>query len=263
MQHLKDTLTIALMQYQLSWENPEANRSFFEEKINAVSTQADLIILPEMFTTGFTMNASENAEAMDGPTVQWLLKIAKDTSTAITGSIIVKEHGNFFNRLLFVHPSGKIDCYDKRHLFTLAEEEKTYTAGTKKLIVPYLGWRICPLVCYDLRFPVWSRNIENYDLLLYVANWPQMRVAAWDALLKARAIENMCYCAGVNRVGTDGKNFPYTGHSATYDLFGNQISKDLDEKEGTVLVALYKSHLTENREKFNFLNDIDSFEMRT
>ncbi|HZH69398.1 MAG TPA: amidohydrolase [Flavobacteriaceae bacterium] len=263
MQHLKDTLTIALMQYPLSWENPQANRTFFEEKIKAVSTQTDLMILPEMFTTGFTMNASENAEMMDGSTVQWLRRMAKDSSAAITGSIIVKEHGNFFNRLLFVHPSGKIDHYDKRHLFTLAEEEKTYTAGTHKLIVEYLGWRICPLICYDLRFPVWSRNVENYDLLLYVANWPQMRVTAWDALLKARAIENMCYCVGVNRVGTDGKDFPYSGHSAIYDVFGSQISEDLDEKEGTVLVALQKSHLTENREKFKFLNDSDSFEIRT
>ncbi|MCF8322598.1 MAG: nitrilase family protein, partial [Flavobacterium sp.] len=186
-------MKVALIQSSLVWENPIANRNYFEEKINAIAEKVDLIVLPEMFSTSFTMNPNSVAVTMKGETVQWLQSLAKNINAAITGSVIITENNNFFNRLLFVFPSGKIQFYDKRHLFSLAGEDIIYTAGKEKLIVDYLGWRICPLICYDLRFPVFSRNVEEYDLLIYVANWPKPRINAWDILLKARAVENMCY----------------------------------------------------------------------
>ena len=184
-------LTIALIQADLVWENLEENRLRFTEKINSISDAVDLIILPEMFTSGFTMNAETVAETMDGITVAWLQRLAKDKNAAITGSIVIKEDDVFYNRLLFIQPNGHVESYDKRHTFTLAGEHKVYKAGKEKVIIEYLGWHICPLICYDLRFPVWARNVEGYDLLLYVANWPKTRISAWDALLRARAIENM------------------------------------------------------------------------
>ena len=195
---MQDRLVIALVQTDLIWENPKQNRENILEKIESITQKVDIIVLPEMFTTGFTMNAKSVAESMDGKTISWLQKTALKTNAAIVGSLIISEENKFFNRLVFVEPSGTVHHYDKRHTFTLAGEEKVYASGTKKIIVDYKGWKICPLVCYDLRFPVWARNVENYDLLLYVANWPKIRVAAWDALLKARAIENMAYCIGFN-----------------------------------------------------------------
>ena len=191
---MHDQLKIALIQSDLVWENPKKNRKHFKEKIESISKPVDMIVLPEMFSTGFTMNAKDVAETMDGKTVAWMKKKALKTNAAIIGSLVISEDGKFYNRLLFVEPSGDIHIYDKRHTFTLAGEEKIYASGTKKLIVDYKGWKICPLVCYDLRFPVWARNTENYDVLLYVANWPKPRILAWDTLLKARAIENMSYC---------------------------------------------------------------------
>ncbi len=258
---MNERLDVALIQAPLVWENAEENRRYFTEKINTISETMDLIILPEMFTTGFTMNAKPLAETMQGETISWMQDLAKEIQTAITGSIIMEENGNYYNRLLFMHPSGKIETYDKKHLFTLASENEVYTAGTKKLIVELKGWKICPLVCYDLRFPVWSRNKENYDFLIYVANWPAARTAAWDILLQARAIENMAYCAGVNRVGTDGKGFEYVGHTAMYDALGEKISRDLMEQEGIARVTLHKTHLEESRNKLKFLEDMDAFEM--
>ena len=174
-------MKVALIQSLLVWENPQANRNNFEEKINAISEIVDLIVLPEMFTTGFTMNPIKVAETMQGKTILWLQSLAKAKNSAITGSLIIKENNNFYNRLVFVFPSGEMEFYDKRHLFTLAGEDKVYTSGKEKLIVEYLGWKICPLVCYDLRFPVFARNVEEYDALLYVANWPKPRINAWDA----------------------------------------------------------------------------------
>ncbi len=202
-------MKIALIQSSLFWENPNANRNHFEEKINAIDEEVDLIVLPEMFSTGFTMNPSAVSETMQGETVLWLQSLAEAKNSAITGSLVIQENNNFYNRLLFVFPSGEIQFYDKRHLFTLAGEDKIYTSGKDKLIVEYKGWKICPLVCYDLRFPVFARNVEEYDVLIYVANWPESRITAWDALLKARAIENMSYTIGVNRVGKDNNNFEH------------------------------------------------------
>ncbi len=258
---MSEQLEVALIQADLVWEDPKANRNYFTEKIHTISEALDLIILPEMFTTGFTMNAKPLAETMQGETISWMLDLAKEKQSAITGSIIIEEEGIYYNRLLFVHPSGKIETYDKKHLFTLATENEVYTAGTKKLIVEVKGWKICPLVCYDLRFPVWARNKENYDFLIYVANWPAMRIAAWDTLLQARAIENMSYCAGINRVGRDGKGFDYVGHTAMYDALGEKVSRDLMSNEGITRVTLHKTHLEETRNKLKFLEDMDAFEI--
>src|SRR5690606_26947134 len=191
---MQDQLKVAIIQSDLVWENPEQNRKNFSEKIEMINGSVDLIVLPEMFTTGFTMNASLVAETMEGNTVAWMQKTASETHAAIVGSVIISEANKFYNRLLFVEPSGAITHYDKRHTFTLAGEDKVYASGTQKIIIDYKGWKICPLICYDLRFPVWARNTENYDALIYVGNWPKPRILAWDTLLKARAIENMSYC---------------------------------------------------------------------
>ena len=259
---MSNSLTIAIIQTDLIWENPEENRLNFTEKIEAISEQVDIIILPEMFTSGFTMNATSVAEPMDGPTAVWLKELSKEKQAAIIGSLVISENGKFYNRLVCVEPSGSITTYDKRHTFTLAGEHKVYTAGTEKIVFDYKGWKICPLVCYDLRFPVWARNVEDYDLLLYVANWPKIRVSAWDALLKARAIENMSYCVGVNRVGSDGNNYEYTGHSGAYDVLGNRLDTIPEGNEAIEIVTLEKEHILKYREKLGFLEDRDSFNLK-
>ena len=254
-------MKIALLQSSLIWENPKANRNHFEEKINALAEKVDLIVLPEMFSTGFTMNPEAVFETMEGETIQWMQSLAKAKNSAITGSLVIKENENFHNRLLFVFPSGEMQIYDKRHLFTLAGEDKVYTSGNQKLIVEYLGWKICPLICYDLRFPVFARNVENYDVLIYVANWPKSRIQAWDILLKARSVENLCYTVGVNRVGLDNNNLEYDGHSQMVDFLGNYALKP-QENEGVFIVELNKQKLVETRKKLGFLNDRDSFELK-
>jgi omega-amidase len=255
-------MKIALIQSSLFWENPISNRNFFEEKINAITEKVDLIVLPEMFTTGFTMNPESIFETIQGETIQWLQSLAKAKNYTITGSLVIKENGNFYNRFVFVFPSGEIQFYDKRHLFTLAGEDKVYTSGKEKLIVDYLGWKICPLICYDLRFPVFARNIGNYDVLIYVANWPKTRINAWDILLKARAVENMCYTIGVNRIGVDDNNLEYVGHSQAVDFLGNSVLVP-QEIEGVFIVELNKENLLETRNKLGFLNDSDSFELKS
>ena len=254
-------MKVALIQSSLFWENPKANRNHFEEKINAISEKVDLIVLPEMFSTGFTMNPKAVFETMQGETIQWLQSLAKAKNSAITGSLAIKENNNFYNRLVFVFPSGEIQFYDKRHLFSLAGENKVYTSGNKKLIVEYQGWKICPLICYDLRFPVFARNTVDYDLLIYVANWPKARIQAWDILLKARSVENLCYTIGVNRIGLDDNNFEYNGHSQTVDFLGNYVLEP-QETEGVFIVELNKEKLVETRNKFGFLNDRDVFELK-
>lgn len=256
---MQKELKIALIQADLVWENPEQNWINFTKKIEDISEAIDLVILPEMFTTGFTMNAAEVAETMQGETVLWMKNLASIRNTAIMGSIVISEDGKFYNRLLFVEPSGKVSCYDKRHTFTLVGEDKTYSAGTEKRIINYKGWKICALICYDLRFPVWARNTEDYDVLTYVANWPKPRVSAWDALLKARAIENMCYTIGVNRVGVDGVNSVYSGHSAVYDVLGKEMTSFKPNEEQTEIVTLEKRHIEAYRNKLKFLNDRDAF----
>ena len=215
-----------------------------------------------MFTTGFTMNAAENADVMNGNTVDWMRKMALKSDAAIVGSAIVIDDDNYYNRLLFVEPNGSVKTYDKRHTFTLAGEDKIYASGSEKLIIDYKGWKICPLICYDLRFPVWARNTENYDVLIYVANWPKIRVDAWSSLLKARAIENMSYCIGVNRVGLDANNYEYSGHSAAYDVIGNRIDAFPVSKEHIEIINLDKEHLSKNRNKLQFLNDQDAFSLK-
>jgi len=251
-------MKISLIQTALAWEDPEANRANFTQKIESIEGSTELIILPEMFATGFTMNPQAVAEGMDGTTVNWMKTMAAANNCAITGSLVIEEEGKYYNRLLFVLPNGEIKTYNKRHLFTLAGEDNYYTAGTEKLIVNYKGWKICPLVCYDLRFPVFARNVEEYDLLLYVANWPQVRTVAWDALLRARAIENLSYTIGVNRVGQDANGHNYSGHSQVLDALGSYITKPF-ENEGVVTVELDREALLKTRGKFAFLNDRDSF----
>ena len=258
---MQDELKIALIQSDLIWENPQQNRDHFTKKITSISETVDLIVLPEMFTSGFTMNAENIAETLQGETVVWMQDLAKKKEAAIIGSLIISEENTFYNRLLFVHPNGSIETYNKKHCFTLAGEDKVYQSGTKKTIVAYKGWKICPLICYDLRFPVWARNVENYDVLLYVANWPKPRIAAWDALLKARAIENMSYCIGVNRVGVDANNHAYPGHSAVFNVLGEQLTHIAENQESIEIVTLNKTHIKTNRDKLNFLNDKDVFSL--
>lgn len=258
---MNNSLSVAIIQTSLVWENPIENRRLLNTKVDAIKDSIDLIVFPEMFTSGFTMNAIEVAETMTGETITWLKQKAKEKQAVIIGSMVISESDNYYNRLICVEPSGSITHYDKRHTFTLAGEHKVYTAGTDKVIFKYKDWKICPLVCYDLRFPVWARNSEDYDLLLYVANWPEVRVGAWDALLKARAIENMSYCIGVNRVGLDGNNYQYSGHSAAYNVLGDRIDEIPENKEATEVVVLEKEHIKKYREKLNFLNDRDDFNL--
>jgi omega-amidase len=255
-------MKIALIQTELSWENPNENKALLQEKINAISQYVDLIVLPEMFTSGFTMNPKNVAQTMQGEAISWLKEAAKSKDCAITGSLVIEENDNYYNRLVFVFPSGEIQTYDKRHLFTLAGEDKVYTSGKEKLIIEYKGFKICPLICYDLRFPVFARNVEDYDLLIYVANWPKPRVNAWDILLKARAVENMSYVIGVNRMGVDDNNLEYVGHSQAVDFLGNYIQEP-QETEGIFIVELDKEKLLETRSKLAFLNDKDNFQLLT
>ena len=256
---MKEILNIALIQTNIVWHNAEQNRINFTEKINSISEKVDIVVLPEMFSTGFSMNPEQVAEEIDGKTVKWMQKKASEINSAISGSVIIKESDKFYNRFLFVHPSGKIDYYNKRHLFSLAGEDSVYTSGVEKVVIDYIGWKICPQVCYDLRFPVFARNVENFDLLLYVANWPKPRINAWDTLLKARAIENMCYTIGVNRVGKDANDLEYIGHSAAYDCLGALQGNEIEENEGVKLVQLDKQHIEVTRSKLNFLADRDNF----
>jgi predicted amidohydrolase len=251
-------MKIALIQTALHWENPKANRNHIEKLILSITESVDLVVLPEMFSTGFTMNPKDIAETMSGDTIAWLRSIAKSKNVAIIGSLVVKENNQYYNRLLFVFPSGEIEKYDKRHLFTLAGEDKVYTAGKERLIVDYLGFKICPLICYDLRFPVFSRNTENYDLLLYVANWPKPRVNAWDILLKARAVENQCFVIGLNRVGLDNNNHEYVGHSQAIDFLGNYLLTP-QSNEAVFMVTIDKSEMITTRKKLDFLADRDAF----
>ncbi|MEZ4809629.1 MAG: amidohydrolase [Allomuricauda sp.] len=252
-------LNIALIQSSLHWENPEANRKMFEKKIKSIPSEVDMVVLPEMFSTGFTMTP-QNLSPLDGmATVEWMQNMAKEKNAAMVGSIVFQDDNKNYNRLFFVHPHGEVEHYDKRHTFTLAGEDAVYESGVDKVVLDYKGFRICPLICYDLRFPVWSRNVQNYDALIYVANWPTPRIAAWDTLLKARAIENMAYCIGVNRVGLDELGYDYPGHSAVYDALGNTMA--YSEKEEILYVVLDKEHVEGTRSKLKFLEDRDNFSL--
>ena len=250
-------LKLALVQTPLVWENPAANLKILDAKLATISTDVNVVVLPEMFTTGFTMTP-EHIDSNESATVlNWMKEKAMEYDFAIVGSVVFEESAIFYNRLFFVKPNGEYSFYDKRHTFTLAGESNTYQSGKELLIVEYLGFKFCPLICYDLRFPVWSRNTSNYDVLIYVANWPAPRITAWDTLLKARAIENMSYCVGVNRIGTDHDNHEYPGHSAIYDPLGHQLS--FTKEEEIVEVLIIKEEITKVRSKLRFLEDRDHF----
>jgi len=258
---MKNELNIVGIQSSIVWEKPAANLEYFDEQISKLPSTVDLVILPEMFTTGFSMNPISIAETMEGPSIKWMVTTAKTNRMALVGSVVIKENAQYFNRLFFIHPNGHIETYDKRHLFTLAKENDQYTSGEERLIVFYKGWRICPLICYDLRFPVWSRNTNEYDLLVYVANWPSVRIDAWDTLLKARAIENMSYCIGVNRVGKDENGYEYNGHTAIYNFLGEKLSRTIEGKENILQCVVSKNELQKIRQKLNFLEDQDAFKI--
>lgn len=257
---MKSKLCFALVQADCEWENPVANCQRIETLLQALDAAVDVVLLPEMFATGFSMNPEKCAISMDGPTVQWMQKWAVKHNKVLAGSLAIKEKGQYYNRFLWVTPEGALFQYDKRYGFSLAGEDKKYTAGTRSSVFEYRGWRICPRICYDLRFPMWSRNTEDYDLLLYVANWPKPRIHAWDTLLQARAIENMSYCIGVNRVGEDPNGNQYPGHSAAYDALGHLLSEKGAEKEGIITVVLDRDPMLSLRKKLNFLADRDEFE---
>lgn len=261
-----DELKIALFQSELHWENVDANLAMFEEKIWTLKHPVDIIVLPEMFTTGFSMNAEELAEVHKTRTFKWMQQQAAQTKAVVMGSAIIKDGAPIYNRLYAVYPDGSFRYYDKKHRFGLAGEDQDYTAGTSRLIIEVKGWKIMPLVCYDLRFPVWARsrrsqeNLYEYDALVYVANWPEPRVNAWDALLTARAIENTSYCIGVNRVGDDGVGAHYVGHSAVYNYKGDQLT--FSNQDEILYASLTKEDLLAFRKRFPFQADADEFEFR-
>ena len=254
-------LRVSIVQFSQVWENIDANLDKIEKMLEGVET--DLIVLPEMFSTGFTMNPSDLAEPMYGPTTHWMLKIAEEKHCAITGSIIVKIKDQYHNRLLWVNPFGAVQYYDKAHLFRMGKENDVYTAGEKRNLMVCKSWSVCPLICYDLRFPIWSRNFVfpesfEYDLLIYVASWPDARIDHWQKLLPARAIENLSYVVGVNRIGEDGNGMLHTGSSAIIDYKGN-IMDTAHQSENVITTTLSKSQLVEYREQFPAALDAQPF----
>ncbi len=253
------TLTISLIQADLVWENKAANLEQLETMIAALPATSHVVVLPEMFSTGFSMQPQAFSEAMDGPSVQWMADMAARYKIILTGSLIINDGGMFYNRLIWMQPDGRHYHYDKRHLFAYAGEDKHYAPGDKRLIVQVNGWKICLLVCYDLRFPVWSRQTAaQYDMLIYVANWPERRSHAWNTLLRARAIENQCYVAGVNRVGYDGHEIYHSGDTCLLDPLGQPVG-ELYDKVDTFTTTLEKSSLDACRKQFPFLGDADKF----
>ena len=272
------SLSFTLIQTNLFWEDKEANLQLLEDKINSIKENTQVVILPEMFSTGFSMKPEELAENMDGKTLHWLKKIASDKKIIITGSLMIEEKGGYYNRLIWMLPNGQFGQYDKHHLFAYADEDKHYTAGNQRLIASVNGWKVNLMVCYDLRFPVWSRQqyllqeskqpvsasggeVERepeYDVLIYVANWPERRSIAWKTLLVARAIENQCYVIGVNRVGKDGHDIYHSGDSMVVDPLGEILYHKADE-EDIFTISLEKAHLEKIREKLPFWRDADKF----
>jgi omega-amidase len=263
------SLTISTIQTNLGWEDKAANLAMLEDKISSLAHKTEVVVLPEMFSTGFSMNAKELAEKMDGPSVEWLKNISRSSRVIVTGSLIIEEDGKYFNRLIWMMPNGEYGYYDKRHLFGFAREDQFYSSGQKRLIASVKGWKINLQVCYDLRFPVWARQSPvtsasekgsepEYDVLLYVANWPSRRSHAWKTLLCARAIENQCFAIGVNRVGKDGKEIYYSGDSLVIDPLGEVLYHMTDE-EDIFTITLEKEKLDEARSKFPFLKDGDIF----
>lgn len=266
---MSNDLTISLVQSDLHWENKQENLHSFEQKILAIE-KTELVVLPEMFSTGFSMNPSGLAETIEGETVNWMKEVAAKKKIILAGSVIIEENGNYFNRLIWMLPNGQFGFYDKRHRFAYAGEDDHYTAGNKRVIASAKGWRINLQVCYDLRFPVWARQTPingneegspEYDLLLYVANWPERRIEHWKSLLKARAIENQCYVAAVNRVGEDGNGIIYNGDSMIVDPFGEVVCTGNADQVYTYTIS--REHLETTRKKFPFLKDADRFRIIT
>ncbi|MCS6990352.1 MAG: amidohydrolase [Chitinophagales bacterium] len=259
---MKQDLTLTLVQCELMWENPQANRERFNHLLQHLSTPTQVIVLPEMFSTGFSMRPFALAEPMDGPTVAWMQQMASQKGAALCGSLMIEEGGRYYNRLIWMEPSGMKHCYDKRHLFSMGSENQYYTAGRKRLTVTWHHWRLRLIICYDLRFPVWCRNDDEYDILVVVANWPQRRIEAWNALLVARAIENQCYVAGVNRVGNDGHQVYHNGSSCLIDPMGKVLWQCTDREE-VYTATLSASWLQHVRQSLPFLGDRDRFEIIT
>jgi predicted amidohydrolase len=256
-----DSITVSLVQAYIAWENPTQNLKKFEEIIQDLQGKTDLVLLPEMFSTGFSMNPQKLAEKMDGLTVGWMKRIASKNSLAIGGSLIISENGKCFNRFVFAEPSGKLHLYDKRHLFRMAGEDKRFAFGNKRKIVVYKGFRFLLQICYDLRFPVWMRNRNDYDVMLLVANWPEPRNDAWKKLIFARAIENQCYVTAVNRVGVDGINNYYSGDSTIIDFMGKEIVTAQKNIEEVITAKLSKNSITDFRAKFPVWMDADNFNL--
>ncbi len=254
-----DSLNITTVQTDLKWENIAGNLVLLQEKIAKI-TATDIIVLPEMFSTGFSMNAAALAEPMTGKTVAWMKEQAATLQTVIVGSVIIKEDGNYYNRMLWVQPNGELYHYDKKHLFAMGKEHETYTAGQKKGIVEYKGWKIALFVCYDLRFPVWNRNVEDYDLAIYVASWPTQRSYHWKSLLLARAIENQAYVIAVNRVGIDAGKYTYTGDSMLIDPAG-EVLYHCNDIQSVEQQTITKTHLHKMRKDYPFLQDRDRYQL--
>jgi omega-amidase len=257
------TLTITTIQSNLIWEEKAANLRMLEQKITGIEEKTEIVVLPEMFNTGFSMRPEAFAETMEGETVEWMKRVSRENSIVLTGSVMIEEDGNYYNRLIWMLPNGQYGHYDKRHLFAFGEEDKHYSPGNKRLIASVKGWKINLQVCYDLRFPVWARQKINeegaeYDVLIYVANWPERRSHAWKTLLCARAIENQCYVVGVNRTGSDGKNIYYSGNSLVIDPLG-QVLYHMADEEDVNTITLQKEMLEDVRSKFPFWKDADDF----
>jgi len=257
---MSNHLRVTLVQAELAWQDPAANRHRLAAHFRGLVGHTDLVVLPEMFSTGFSMAAAELAEDMDGPTIDWMREEAAALGCVIAGSLIVRDGGRCYNRLVWARPDGSLEHYDKRHLFRLAGEQEHYAAGSRRLVVALKGWRVCPMVCYDLRFPVWSRSRGDYDLLLYVANWPQRRALAWSTLLRARAIENQSYVVGVNRIGKDGNGTAYAGDSVALDFLGQPLSSEGGGDRVETAVLDFES-LRAYRESFPVHLDADRFEL--
>jgi len=259
-------LRISTIQTHLIWQDQSANLRALGVKIRSIPVPTDVIVLPELFSTGFSMATAELAEEMTGPSIEWMKQLALEMNAVITGSLMIKENGKFYNRLIWMQPDGSMSYYDKRHLFRMANEQQYYTAGNTKQIIHWKGWKICPLVCYDLRFPVWSRNTftneqYDYDCLIYVANWPEKRSFAWRSLITARAIENQAYVIAVNRVGIDGNEIRYSGDSSIVDFKGERISKTEPFGDTTETIQLSYVQLLEYRKSFPVYLDQDGFEL--
>lgn len=258
-----NSLRISILQTDIAWENKQENLRLLRKKLEALRGTTEIVVLPEMFSTGFSMQSELLGETNDGKTISTLKQWSAEFQTAITGSFIATDQGKYFNRGFFLTPEGQEYYYDKRHLFRMGHEAEHFSAGNKRLIFSYQGWNICLLICYDLRFPVWSRNQKGaYDLLIYVANWPLPRREAWDVLLRARAIENQCYVCGVNRVGTDGYQLPYNGGSVLYSPKGEMLATLPDGKEGIATQKLDLSSLQLFRKKFPVGRDADEFSIQ-